>query len=197
MKKKLLFAANCFLVLVSLVSCDTESLNLKPETFAGKMFGSWQSLLIQIGATLIMILIAGKFLMKPVRNVLQKRQDYVVKQISDAEGIKKEAEAKNNEADDRLKDLNRQAQVIIDEAKKNADDMKKRASDDIEEEKSLQRELLKKQLEQEKVKAKEEIRKEIIDVALDASSAVLKREVSKSDNEKIISDFIKEVDANE
>ena len=167
------------------------------QGFPGKMFGSPESLLIQLGATLILILIAGKFLMKPVREILQKRQDYVVKQISDAEDIKREAESKNKEADDRILGLNLQAKEILDDAKKTADEMKKNASNEIEEERALQKELLKKQLEQEKEKAKEEIRNEMVDVALTASSAILKREVSKEDNEKIIQDFIKEVDVNE
>lgn len=195
MKKRILQLSALIFSLMSLVSCNGQPVD--QESFTHKMFGSWQSFLIQIGATLIMILIVGKFLIKPVREVLKKRQDYVVKQISDAEERKKEAESKNKEADDRILDLNRQAKVIIDEAKKNAEDMKKKASNEIEEEKALQKQLLVKQLEQEKEKAKEEIRKEIVDVALVASSSILKREVNEKDNKKIIDDFIKEVDAND
>ena len=178
-----------------LVSCDTSGLGM--DDFASKMFGSWQSLLIQLGATLILILIAGKFLMKPVRKILQARQDYVEKQISDAEESKKLAEEKNNQADARLLDLNRQANEILDEAKKNAEVIKQKASDEMEQEKVLQHKLLAKQIEQEKEKARDEIREEIVNVALVASSSILKREVNKEDNERIIKDFIKEVDGNE
>lgn len=195
MKKRLLQFSAIILSLFSLVSCNGQPVD--QESFAEKMFGSWQALLIQLGATLIMFLIAGKFLMKPVREILRKRQDYVMKQISDAEYTKKEAELKNKEADERIVDLNRQAKEILDTAKKNADDMKKKASEEIELENAHQRQLLAKQLEQEKEKAKEEIRKEIIDVALVASSSILKREVNEKDNKKIIDDFIKEVDAND
>ena len=195
MKKKLLQFSAIIVSLFSLVSCNGQPVD--QESFAEKMFGSCQALLIQLGATLIMFLIAGKFLMKPVREILRKRQEYVMKQISDAEDTKKEAELKNKEADERIIDLNRQAKEILDSAKKSADDMKKKASEEIASENMHQKQLLAKQLEQEKEKAKEEIRKEIIDVALVASSSILKREVNEKDNKKIIDDFIKEVDAND
>jgi F-type H+-transporting ATPase subunit b len=194
-KKSVLKYFALALPLLTLVSCDSDNLGM--DGFAEKMFGNPVSLAIQLGATLILILVAAKFLMKPVRKILKDRQDYIEQQITDAEDSKKEAEFKNQQADERIKGLNLQAKEILDEAKKNADNMKKIASNEIEEEKALQRELLKKQIEQEKEKAKEEIRQEIVDVALDASSTILKREVSKEDNERIIKDFIKEVDADE
>lgn len=67
----------------------------------------------------------------------------------------------------------------------------------MDEERIHQKELLAKEIEQEKIKAKEEIRKEIVNVALDASKAILEREVTKSDNDKIVDDFIKEVESDE
>ena len=47
-------------------------------------------------------------------------------------------------------------------------------------------------------KAKEEakiaLQKEIVDVALDASSKILEREVKADDNEKIVEDFVKDLE---
>ena len=183
------------LTVVLLTSC--EGAPVDQENMVNKLFGSWQSLLIQLGATLILILIVGKFLMKPVREILQKRQDYVMSQISTAQEIKEKAENKEKEVNERISRLNVEASSIIDDAKKNAEAIKENAYREIEEEKVIQHQILQKQLEQEKISAKEEIRKEILEVALQASEVVLQREVSKKDNQAIVENFIKEVETDE
>ena len=195
MKKKLSILIVSLLSLVTLSSCDGKPLT--QEDFVNKMFGSWQSLVIQLTSTLILFVIVGIFVFKPVRKILQTRQDYVVSQVKDAEAYKEDAKNKQQQADERIASLNDQAKEIIDEANKNAAIIKDNASKEMDEETIHQKELLAKEIEQEKVKAKEEIRKEIVNVALDASKAILEREVTKSDNDKIVDDFIKEVESDE
>ena len=54
------------------------------------------------------------------------------------------------------------------------------------------KEKARKDIENERIQMKEELSKEVIDVALLAASKVVEREVSKEDNEKLIDNFIKE-----
>ncbi len=192
MKKKISILLVSLISLISLSSCDSQPVD--QGTFIEKMFGSWQSLVIQLTSTLILFLVVGFFVFKPVRKIIQTRQDYVVSQVKDAEAYKEDAKNKQLEADQRIASLNDQAKEIIDEANKNAATIKDNASKEMDEERIHQKELLAKEIEQEKLKAKEEIRKEIVNVALDASKAILEREVTKSDNDKIVEDFIKEVE---
>ena len=195
MNKKIKYLFVSFLTVLTLTSCEGSPVD--QETIVNKLFGSWQSLLIQLGATLIMILVVSKFLMNPVREILQKRQDYVLSQVQTAEKIKENAELKEKEAQEKIDSLNVQASHIIDEAKKNAEQIKEKAFKEIEEEKIIQQQNLQKQLEQEKINAKEEIRKEILDVALRATEVVLQREVNSKDNQAIVENFIKEVNTDE
>ena len=195
MKKFIKYGLVSFLAVITLTSC--EGAPVDQETIVNKLFGSWQSLLIQLGATLIMILIVSKFLMQPVREILQKRQDYVVNQVLKAEQIKEEAENKEKEVKQKIASLNVEASTILDEARKNAELIKDKALKEIEEEKEIQHQNLLKQLEQEKENAKEEIRKEILDVALKATEVVLQREVNSKDNQSIVENFIKEVGTDE
>ena len=195
MKSKIKFILLSFITVVLLTSC--EGAPVDQDNMIKKIFGSWQSLLIQLGATLIMILVVSKFLMNPVREILQKRQDYVLSQVQTAEKIKENAELKEKEAQEKIDSLNVQASHIIDEAKKNAEQIKEKAFKEIEEEKIIQQQNLQKQLEQEKINAKEEIRKEILDVALKATEVVLQREVNSKDNQAIVENFIKEVNTDE
>ncbi|MBE6142844.1 MAG: F0F1 ATP synthase subunit B [Erysipelotrichaceae bacterium] len=195
MKKYLKYSILSLFTVIMLTSC--EGAPVDQENMVNKLFGSWQSLLIQLGATLILILIVGKFFMKPVREILQKRQDHIMSQISTANLIKEKAEEKEKEVNERISRLNVEASSIIDDAKKNAETIKENAYKEIEEEKIIQHQILQKQLEQEKISAKEEIRKEILEVALQASEVVLQREVSKKDNQQIVENFIKEVKSDE
>ena len=195
MKKYLKYSILSLFTVIMLTSC--EGAPVDQENMVNKLFGSWQSLLIQLGATLILILIVGKFFMKPVREILQKRQDHIMSQISTANLIKEKAEEKEKEVNERISRLNVEASSIIDDAKKNAEAIKENAYKEIEEEKIIQHQILQKQLEQEKISAKEEIRKEILEVALQASEVVLQREVSKKDNQQIVENFIKEVKSDE
>ena len=195
MIKKIKYLIVSFLTVLTLTSCEGSPVD--QETIVNKLFGSWQSLLIQLGATLIMILVVSKFLMNPVREILQKRQDYVLSQVKTAEKIKENAEIKEKEIQEKIDSLNVQASHIIDEAKKNAEQIKEKAFKEIEDEKIIQQQNLQKQLEQEKINAKEEIRKEILDVALKATEVVLQREVNSKDNQAIVENFIKEVNTDE
>ena len=68
---------------------------------------------------------------------------------------------------------------------------------EADEEIANKKEELRKEIEQEKIRANDEIRKTIIDVAIGASSKILEREVSSKDNEYLIDEFIKEVGSNE
>ena len=195
MKNKIKFALLSLVSVLVLSSC--EGAPVDQESMVNKLFGSWQALLIQLGATLIMILVVAKFLMNPVREILQKRQDYVVSQVKTAEKIREDAENKEKEVQERIDSLNVEAAHIIDEAKKNAEVIKENAFKEIEEEKNVQQQILQKQLEQEKINAKEEIRKEILNVALQATEVVLQREVNSTDNQRIVENFIKEVNTDE
>ena len=54
------------------------------------------------------------------------------------------------------------------------------------------KEKARKDIENERTQMKEELSKEVIDVALLAASKVVEREVSKEDNERLIDSFIKD-----
>ena len=49
-------------------------------------------------------------------------------------------------------------------------------------------------IERSKEEAKEEIRKEMVSIALSASEEVLKREVNEKDNARVVANFIKDLD---
>lgn len=149
----------------------------------------WQ-ILISLCNLLIIFLLFKKFLYKPVRKFVEKRKASVDAQYEKAQQAEDEA-VKNKEmyeeklrgaqaeADDLIKSATETANMrsnrIISEAKEKADGMIRQAGSEIE---------------LEKKKATDDIRKEIADVSTLLTEKVLKREINSDDQREFIDSFI-------
>ena len=191
-KRKLIFLLP---VIGLLTSCDSESISkeLNAETFMNKLIPNWPSFVAQLGALIVLIIVFFIFGYKPVRNILKKRQDHIESQIKDAEESKakwQENELKSKEtvlasqrtaadivAEAKL-DAQKERAVILENTQAEVNKMKKEAENDIT------------RMEKE---AQEQIKKEIVNVALDASSELLGREVSSKDNARLLEEFVEDM----
>ena len=186
-KRKLVFLLPA---LAMLASCDV---NLSSDDFTKKLIPNWPSFVVQLGALIVLIAVVIIFAYKPVKKIITKRQDYIEKEIKDAEESKAKWQENELKSKETVLASERTAADIVAEAKFQA---------------SKERELILEnaQLEVNKMKAdaendiartieenEENIRKEIINVALDASSELLGREISSKDNDRLLNDFIDEV----
>jgi len=142
---------------------------------------------------LILFLIIKKFLYKPVKAMLEKRQAEIEKQYTDAEDAKEQAllNKKNYEeilagAQDKADSLISSAvnmasareQEILDDAKRKADGILRKAESDA-------------QLELKK--AEESIKQEIIGVSTVLTEKLLEREIKADDHQKLIDSFIENI----
>ena len=192
-KRKLLF----LLPLASLLtSCSGEELGLTSESFTSKLIPNWPSFVTQLAALVVLIIVVIVFAYKPVKKILKKRQDHIEENIKEAEKSKlvwQENELKSKET---VLASERTAADIVAEAKNDA--QKERAV--ILENTQLEVNRMKKDAENDiarmEIEAQEQIKKEIVSVALDASKELLGREVSSKDNVRLVEDFIEEVKKN-
>ena len=190
-KRKLLFLLP---VAALLTSCSGEELGLTSESFVNKLIPNWPSFVAQLGALIVLITVVIIFAYKPVKKILKKRQDYIDENIKEAEKSKatwQENELKSKEtvlASERTAadivaeakiDAQKERQVILDNTQEEVNRMKRDAENDIA---------------RMEVEAQESIRKEIVNVALDASKELLGREVSSKDNDRLLKEFIEELD---
>lgn len=127
---------------------------------------------------------------KPIHRYLQKRQDYIANNLADSEKNKREAALANAEAKKNLNASKKEGEKILDEVKKQADIDKAKYEEDLQKELALKREQAKKDIELEKQKAIRDTQDQIVDIALEASGALLKREVNTEDNRKYVRDFV-------
>ena len=167
--------------------------NLNAEAFTSKLIPNWPSFVAQVGALVVLILVVIIFGYKPIKKIIKKRQDYIEDQIKDAEKSKavwQENELKSKET---VLASNRTAADIVAEAKSNAEVERNK----ILEQTALDVEKMKKDAENDiarmELEAQEQIKKEMVSVALDASKELLGREVSSEDNTRLLEEFIEDI----
>ena len=132
---------------------------------------------VQLSATFVLVLILAKFFVKPVRNYVAKRQAIIQGNLDEAATKNEQADIKLADANNQLKEARITSKEMVENAKVTALNEKDRILNEITMEVS---------------QMKEELSREVIDVALLAASKVVEREVSKEDNERLIDNFIKD-----
>lgn len=152
----------------------------------------WQ-IIISLINLLILCLIIKKFLYKPVKNMLSKREaelndlyktanESVARAESDEAYWKEKRESAKSEAAEIIEEATSTAKLrgekIVSEAKDKADSILKRAQNDAE-------------LEMEK--AEDTIKREIIDVSSALAEKMLEREINIEDHRKMIDSVIEDI----
>lgn len=167
------------------------------ESFIDKLFPNpWDALAVFL-AFVILLIVVFYFAYKPVKKLIQKRADYVDGKLRHAEQSEKEALEKVEEAKSNIKKSQQEALVIVEQAKADAEKERQRIKKQAKEEADQEVIRAKQEIEQEIEKSKDEIHSQIVDVAFDASKKVLSREVNQKDNEKLINQFIDDLEHKE
>jgi F-type H+-transporting ATPase subunit b len=162
----------------------------KFENFVGVNF--WTMIFAWINL-LILYLVLKKFLFKPVKDMIDKRQSEIDDMYSAAESaeanaklLKEEYEEKvkraNDESEEILRSAVRRAQLKEEEILHEANDKARRTLERAEE-----------QIELEKKRAINEVKNEVSSIALDIASAVIGREVSDAEHEELVNEFIENI----
>lgn len=164
------------------------------DDIINKLVPNWVSFVVQLAAFLVLVIVVIIFAYKPVKKLIKKRQDYIEDNIRQSEIAKKRANDNILKSEDTLNASYRQANEIIEQAKSDA--LKER-NIILEETDNMVKKMkldAQKDIEQSRIDAKEEIRKEMVNLALDASSEILSRNVNDEDNARLADDFIRSLD---
>ena len=132
-------------------------------------------------------------LYKPVNKFLKQREDIIEKRIKDAEEKEAMAVAKNAEYEELLDKAHVEAAEIIRRSSDLAKDHSKEIIDAAEAQAKDMIERANKDIENKKNQEKENMKREITDMAVQIAGKVLEREISHDDNKRIIDDFFTKV----
>lgn len=151
------------------------------------------TLIAQICNLFIQMLLVKKFLFKPIRETLAKRQALADEEIRKAEADKKEAAEIKSTYEQNMLEAREKANELLASAQKSAT----AKGDEIIRAASEQAVAMKAKAEadiaQERRKAVNEIKDEIGSMAMEIAGKVIEREISEKDHAKLIDEFIESV----
>ncbi len=142
----------------------------------------------------IVFFILKKFAWKPLREQLETRERRIRETVEKAEKLKSEAEVlleKHREMMDRSR---ADAQQILAEGREAAERVQKEAQKLGQEEAQLLLERARREIDLEKRKALDEIRRETVDLTLTAASRLLQRSLLDEDHRRLTAEVIEELD---
>lgn len=160
---------------------------------AGKLFPNITTLIIQLCSTGVMLLIFKKFLWVPMQNYFAKRADFIESQINEAKDMNEKAKAFMIESDKQARESAREYRDIVEKAKSDAlkvrDDIiveaKKEATSKIEQ--------AQKEIEAEKVQARQDMKEEMVDIAMEVATKIMNKEMNTKENQVLIEEFVEKV----
>jgi len=130
---------------------------------------------------------------KFVSGALKKRTENIENQLAEAKAAKEEAVKKLSEIEARLKDKDAEAKAVIDIATQNGEKEKERL---IAEGERMSKDIVesaKENIGAELAKAKEEIRREAALMAIELAEKMVKENINREDQARILEDYIAKV----
>lgn len=162
----------------------------KFENFVGVNF--WTMIFAWINL-LILYLFLKKLLFKPLKNMIDSRQKEIDDMYSEAESSRKGAEALKSEYEEKISRAGEESEQILRTALRRAQLKEEEILREANEKASRTLERAEEQIAQEKKRAVNDIKNEVSSLAIDIAAAVIGRDVSESEHEELINEFIENI----
>lgn len=149
--------------------------------------------LLMAAAIFVLFLLMSNLLFNPARKLLKDRQDRIAKDISDAKDDKESAAALKAEYESKLKNIEKEAEVILSEARQKALKNEARIIDEAKEE--AQR-IIKRAHEEallEKKHAMDDVKQEIIEIASLMAQKVVSASIDTKIQDTLVEETLKEM----
>lgn len=144
-------------------------------------------------AIFVMFAFLSYLLFNPARDLLKKREERVKDNIDSAEKSKADAQALREEYENKLREINKEADEILSAARKKALENEAKIVDKAREEAAAIITRAQKQAELEMKKAEDDIKKEIITVASMIAGKVVSEKIDLNIQDSLIEDTLKEM----
>ncbi|HLG58959.1 MAG TPA: F0F1 ATP synthase subunit B [Vicinamibacterales bacterium] len=148
-----------------------------------------------IATFLVLLWLLAKFAWKPLLRALEERQDSIRKSLDDAQQAKQELERLHVESQKILAVARAQADTILSETRSDANRLRDELKQKAQAEAAGIVKNAERQIEMETARALQQIRNEAVDISIAIASKLLQRNVSKEDNERLIEETFKQIEA--
>ncbi len=141
----------------------------------------------------VLFLFASYFLFNPAREFLKKRQDKIRGELEGAAKDKEDAAALKAEYEDKLKNIDKEADEILSDARKRALANENKIVADAKEEAARIIERARVEAELEKQKAADDVKREMVVIASMMAGKVVRASIDTSIQESLVNETLKEI----
>ena len=149
-------------------------------------------ILFQLVMFLILLALLKKVAWKPLIGIMKQREEHIAGEINAAEASRQEAKKLLEEQRNLLKEARTEAQGLIEGARKQGDVQRDEIIEIARSEAERLKEAAKVEIDQQKEKAVAAIREQVASLSVLIASKVIEKELSVQDQDKLISEYIKE-----
>ncbi len=149
------------------------------EVVENAMGSSLSDILIQIGATLILVLVVKLFLWDSIMQFLEKRRNIMEEELSSAKAANEEAQAFQDKTDKEYHKLKAQSKDILRKARDRGEEERDIIVGKAREEANELLNQAHQEIALEKKKAESDIRKEAVDLAALMASKIIEKEIDE------------------
>ena len=149
--------------------------------------------LIMASAILVLFFIMSSLLFNPARKLLTDRQERIAKDIADAKDDKEAAAAMKAEYESKLKNIEKEAEVILSEARQKALKNETRIISEAKEEASRIIKHAQEEALLEKKHAMDDVKQEIIEIAALMAQKVVSASIDVKIQEQLVEETLKEM----
>lgn len=147
----------------------------------------------QLVGFFVLLLLLKKFALGPVMDMMQKREKHVADQISQAEKNREESEKFLAEQREAIQAARREAREIVENTKKSSEQQAEEIIANAKKEAERMKEIALAEINQEKESAISALREQVSTLSVLVASKVIEKELDEKEQEKLISETLKEV----
>lgn len=147
--------------------------------------------ILQIISFGLFVFVCMKWIWPPIMKTISDRQNEISESLNAAKGAMQDVELSKVNASKIIDDAKMQAQEIIDSAQKRRSQIVDEASEDAKQEKERILKAAQNEIEAERNKTKEELRKEVSSLALAGAKKIIEKNIDAKTNAALVDDLIK------
>lgn len=131
-----------------------------------------------------------KMVMGPITRALEARDEKAASAIASAEKASRDAESARQAVEAKLREAQVEAAKLVEAARARAETVERQLKDDAAKQAASMLERAKLEIRNEQEKALSAIRREVVDVTIQAAGQVLKRKVDAADDRRLVEELV-------
>nr|WP_255639706.1 F0F1 ATP synthase subunit B [Aquibacillus saliphilus] len=150
-------------------------------------------MLVQLVSFLILLALLKKYAWGPLMNKMEERENHISNEIDIAEKNRTDAEKASREASAELKQTRQEAQSIIEDARLAGQKQEQQIIEAARVAAESIKKSAKEDIEKEKENAIKALQDQVATLSVQIATKVIEKEINAQDQEKLISEYIKEL----